>query len=86
VIDIGGLGNVNHGRLTATEAAQLAGALTINLVDAYEPNIGDTFTVVTGASVSGTFGALNGIDIGNGKQFNVVYNAANVTLEVVATP
>ena len=86
IIDIRGLGAANHGRLTATEAVSLAGSLTVNLVDAYEPEIGDTFTIVTGASVTGTFDTINGLVIGNGKQFDVVYNAADVTLEVIAEP
>jgi len=37
IIDIRGLGAANHGQLTATEAANLAGSLTVNLVDAYQP-------------------------------------------------
>jgi len=84
IIDIGGLGAANHGQLTATEGVSLAGSLTVNLVNAYVPEIGNTFTIVTGMSVTGTFDTLNGFDIGGGKQFDVVYNAADVTLEVVS--
>jgi len=86
IIDIRGLGTANHGQLTATEAVTLAGSLTVNLVDAYEPEIGDTFTIMTGTSITGTFDTINGLIIGNGKQFDVIYNAADVTLEVIAGP
>jgi len=86
IIDIGGLGTDNHGRLTATEAVSLAGSLTVNLVDSYEPDIGDMFNLVSGTSVTDTFETINGLDIGNGKQFEVSYNATNVTLEVVSVP
>jgi hypothetical protein len=86
IIDIRGLGTANHGQLTATEAVSLAGSLTVKLVDAYEPEMGDTFTIVTGASITGTFDTSNGLVIGNGKQFSVSYNATDVTLEVVAGP
>jgi hypothetical protein len=58
----------------------------VNLVDSYEPEMGDTFTIVTGASITGTFDTINGLVIGNGKQFDVIYNATDVTLEVVAGP
>jgi len=85
-VDIRGLTAAHHGQLTATEAVNLAGSLTVNLVDAYEPEIGDTFTIVTGASINGTFDSFNGLAIGNGKQFDVIYNATDVTLEVIAAP
>jgi len=86
IIDISGLGTANHGQLTATEGVSLAGSLTVNLVDAYVPEIGDTFTIVTGTSISGTFDTVNGLVIDGGKQFNVNYNATDVTLEVVSVP
>ena len=86
IIDIRSLGAANHGQLTATEAVSLAGSLTVNLVDAYEPEIGDTFTIMTGASITGTFGTITGLVIGNGNQFDVIYNATDVTLEVIAGP
>jgi hypothetical protein len=86
IIDIGGLGAANHGQLNSTEGVTLAGSLTVNLVDAYQPEIGDTFTIVTGSSITDTFDTMNGLDIGGGKQFSVIYNATDVTLEVVAGP
>ena len=85
-IDIRGLGTTNHGQLTATEAVSLAGSLTVNLVDSYVPEIGNTFAIVTGTSITGAFGTITGLVIGNGKQFNVIYNAMDVTLEVIAGP
>jgi len=85
IIDIGGLGTANHGRLSSTEGVSLAGSLSINLVDSYEPKIGDVFTIVTGASISGSFDTTS-LPVIVGKQFVVVYNAADVTLEVVASP
>jgi len=86
IIDIRGLGTTNHGQLTATEAVSLAGSLTLNLVDSYEPEISDTFIIVTGTSITGIFDTINGLVIGNGKQFDVIYNATDVTLEVIAGP
>jgi len=86
IIDIRGLDTANHGQLTATEGVSLAGTLTVNVVDAYVPEIGDTFTIVTGTSITGTFDNVEGLAIGNDKQFQVNYNAMDVTLEVVAAP
>ena len=86
VIDIGGLGAANHGQLNSTEGVSLAGSLTVNLVNAYVPEIGDTFSIMTGTSVTGTFDVIEGLVIGSGKQFKVNYNALDVTLEVVSGP
>lgn len=85
-IDIGGLGAANHGQLNSTEGVALAGSFTVNLVNAYVPDIGDMFTIVTGTSVTGSFDTFNGQLIGGGKQFTVTYNAMDVTLEVVSVP
>ena len=84
IIDIRGLGAANQGKLTATEGVSLAGSLSVNLVDAYEPEIGDTFTILSGASITGAFDTIDGLVIGNGKQFNVVYSATEVILEVIS--
>ena len=86
IIDISGLGAANHGQLNSTEGVSLAGSLTVKLINAYVPEIGDIFTIVTGTSITGTFDMINGLDIGGGKQFDVVYNATNVTFEVVSGP
>jgi len=86
IVDIGALGAANHGQMNSTGAVSLAGTLTVNLVNAYEPELGDVFTIVTGTSISGTFDPVNGLVIGNGKQFSVNYNATDVTLEVVSDP
>ena len=86
IVDIGGLGAANHGQLNSTDGVSLVGTLTVNLVNAYEPELGDLFTIVTGTSIGGTFDPVNGLVIGNGKQFSVNYNATDVTLEVVSDP
>ena len=86
IVDIGGLGAANLGQLNSIDGVSLAGTLTVNLVNAHEPEIGDLFTIVTGTSINGTFDPVNGLVIGNGKQFSVNYNATDVTLEVVSTP
>jgi hypothetical protein len=73
-------------QFNVTGQAALNGTLEIALVEGYEPNIGEAFTVLTFDSRSGAFATLNGLDIGNGKRFEVVYGAAGVTLTVVTAP
>ena len=45
--------------LTVTGTAQLAGTLNLSTVLGSEPTLGRQFTILTGASVSGTFAAVN---------------------------
>lgn len=86
IIEIDGLCAANHGQLNSTNGVNLTGSLTLNLVDAYQPDMGDVFTIVIGTSIAGTFDTINGLDIGGGKQFELICNATNIVLEVVATP
>ncbi len=70
-------------RLSVTGTAMLAGSLDIVLLDGYEPALGESFEILTGSTVSGTFGTVNGTAITAGRRFDVVYGASNVTLTVV---
>jgi hypothetical protein len=87
--------NVRIGGITPTvafdqypvaQSATLNGNLGISLVNGYEPDLGDTFEIMTFSSRTGTFSNVDGLLIGNGKQFNVIYGSTNVILSVVAGP
>jgi hypothetical protein len=65
-------------------AATLDGNLNIKLGDSYEPALGETFEILTAASVDGTFATVNGTAIVAGRKFDVIYGANNVTLKVVS--
>ena len=69
-----------------TQSATLDGTLDISLEGGFEPNLGESFEIMTFASRVGTFAAENGLAIGNGKKFAISYGASNVTLEVVTDP
>src|SRR2546430_10739354 len=50
-------------------------SLEITRTGGFEPNLGDTFTILTSdTSVSGTFLTVNGTSAGTGKKFQVNYN------------
>jgi len=63
--------------------ATLDGTLNINLVDGYEPELDETFEIMTATSVNDLFATVNGTAIVTGRKFEVVYGANNVTLKVV---
>jgi hypothetical protein len=58
----------------------LGGTLDISLINGFMPVLGDTFGVVTFASSSGAFAALNGAHLGNGLVLVPASTGTNVTL------
>jgi len=55
-IDLGGL--ANHDHLEVTGAASLGGTLRLALREGYVPTAGDTYTVLTANSLTGTFATV----------------------------
>jgi hypothetical protein len=83
-IDIGGTATSQFGRVTVTGAAMLDGTLNLATLNGFSPAIGDAFQVMTFPSRTGEFAPVNGLIIGNGNAFVPIYNATNLTLNVVA--
>jgi hypothetical protein len=76
-IKVGGPGaGTGYDQLVVTGAATLGGTLTVTLTGGFMPTSGNTFTVLTYASRTGTFGTVGG----DGPLFTVGYNAMDVTL------
>jgi hypothetical protein len=72
-----------YSQVTVAGAATLDGTLTIQLGPGYQPNVGDTFPILTYASHTGTFATVNAPTLPNGESFQVVYGAKGVSLVVV---
>jgi hypothetical protein len=86
-ISIGGLtAGTQYDRLAVTNGVSLNGKLTVKLIKSFVPAIGNSFTIVTGSAVSGTFASVKGLSINSGEHFHVDYGATSVTLTVVAGP
>lgn len=82
-VELGGLTpGTQHDVLNVTGAASLNGTLDVSLFGAYVPNVGDTFTILTAGSRTGTFAALSG----NGIEYSISYGANSVVLTVTAIP
>ncbi|RMI02884.1 MAG: choice-of-anchor D domain-containing protein, partial [Calditrichaeota bacterium] len=73
-------------QLNVNGAAQLNGTLNINRLNAYEPALGDSFTVLTYGSRIDTFQTITGQDIGNGKYFYPNYHSDHLALFVGPPP
>jgi len=85
-IDVGGLtAGTQFDQFNVTGAATLGGTLNLDLINAFTPTIGEMFDIMNFASHGTTmFSTVNGTAINSSEHFAVVYNATNVTLDVVA--
>jgi 2-hydroxy-3-keto-5-methylthiopentenyl-1-phosphate phosphatase len=80
-VELGGLTpGTGHDQLNVAGVATLAGTLNVSLVGGFMPSPGDTFTVMTFASQSGTFSTVNGLSLGGGMFLRAVYNPNDLTL------
>ncbi len=81
---IGGTGvGTGYSQLQVGSTASLAGTLTVNLASGFTPTVGSTFTVLTAASVTGTFSDST-IAINGTEHFDVSYTSTGVVLTVVS--
>jgi hypothetical protein len=72
-------------QVTGTGTATLNGTLAAPLLGAFVPSVGQTFTVLTASSVTGTFTNTT-IAINSSEHFAISYTATGVVLTVVAGP
>ena len=78
---IGGLGQSLLGRYTTTNAT-LAGTFNVTLANGFAPTLGQSFTLLTYSSNSGTFDTLNVPGLGGGLSLTEAYNAGDLTFTV----
>lgn len=83
-VEIGGLtAGTEFDKTTWTTPVTLDGTLNVSLISPYVPNNGDSFEIMTFPSRTGTFAAVNGLIIGNGKGFSLQYSSTAVTLSTI---
>ena len=83
-ISIGGTSAGSYGQVAVSNGVSLGGTLSIKLINGFVPTIGDTFKVVTGSALTGTFSTVKGTSINSSEHFDVAYNPTAVTLTVVS--
>lgn len=85
-IEIGGnsLGNFDRlEHILGAGVAELGGVLDVDLINGFLPSAGDTFEILTAASILGTFVVEDLPDLG-GLQWEVDYSATSVLLSVIS--
>jgi T5SS/PEP-CTERM-associated repeat protein len=81
-IELGGdLPGTGHDRLIVTGTAHLAGTLDITVLKDFEPQVGQSFVILTAENITGTFDEIiTNRDLG----VDVIYNPASVLITVTS--
>ncbi len=74
----------NFDAVTVTGTVNLSGTLKVSLLNGYTPSYGDSFTIVTAGSISGTFSTLDlATNIPVNSQWHIRYTTTEVILELI---
>ena len=85
-IELGGTTpDTDYDQLTVTGTATLDGTLQVSLIDPFTPAVGDSFTIMTYASRTGTFTTEDLPALGAGLDWEIDYDPTEVTLTVVTS-
>jgi hypothetical protein len=82
LIELGGTDPGMFDRLLIGGDVILDGTLVIELIDGFTPNLGDSFPIILGSTITGAFDTLVG-DPGGGLSYEVSYLATSVLLSVI---
>ncbi len=80
-IDLAGTSSFDE--LTVSGSIDLDGILNVSLLNGFSPALGNSFTFLTGASLTGTFADTNFPAIGAGLGWDVIYGDNSVAIQVV---
>ncbi len=85
-VELGGttVGTQYDRLVDSTGTVTLNGAMSVTLVNGFTPAVGDTFTVLTFPSRTGTLPTLNGLLLGGGIQLDTVWTATSLRLVTIA--
>jgi Tfp pilus assembly protein PilV len=72
-----------YSQLKINGTASLAGTLTAALINSFTPTVGQTFTILTAGTVTGTF-SNSTIAINSSEEFQISYTSNSVVLTVVS--
>jgi hypothetical protein len=76
--------STQYSQLKISGTASLGGTLAVTLINSFTPAIGNTFTILSAKSITGTFSNTT-IAINSSEQFDISYTSTGVVLTVVST-
>lgn len=75
-----------YDRLTVSGAGTLAGTLDVTLINGFAPSLGDTFLLIDGGTLTGSFATTHLPTLPAGEQWLVTQTASDYSLTVVPEP
>ena len=72
-----------YDQIIVSGTASLDGTLDLQTINDYQPEVGDSFEIISAAEIQGTFHTILGQDLGNEKYLEVDYDSTVVTVTVV---
>lgn len=83
-IELGGTtAGAQHDRLAITGFAALGGSLQLSLINGFVPAVGNTFTILTAASISGTFATVTFTNLPPSLSASVSYSSNSVVVSII---
>ncbi len=83
ILDLAGTGPGEFDKLIVAGTASLDGTVNIGITNGFFPSQGDSFQVMTFASVNGDFSEYHGLDLGDGLSLDPVFDPTSLTLVTV---
>jgi outer membrane autotransporter protein len=82
-VELGDTGPGQYDQLVISGQARFDGTLNVSLLNGYVPAVGDALQVLNFASSSDAFATANGLGVGNGVVFILVYDPTDLTPSAV---
>jgi hypothetical protein len=80
---IAGLGDGQYDKTVINGTATLDGTLNLSLLAGFMPSVDDSLIIMTFNAETGKFAVVNGLDMGNGETWELVYNPTDLMLVAV---
>ncbi len=77
---------LDYDQLLISEQVSFAGTLDISLIQGFEPQPGEQFTIATFGSRLGEYANYVGLDLGNGLRIEPIYSDTSLILAVMENP
>ncbi len=74
----------DYDQLNVSGSFQMGGTLDVQLLDSFTPTAGNSFQVLTFGSATGSFDAINGLDLGTSMVLDAAVTSTNLTLTATA--
>ena len=84
-VKIGGSSPGQYDSVAATGAVAIGGTLNVSFISSFTPSAGNSFTILSGSSVTGTFATTNLPTLNGSLQWKTTYNPASVVLTITST-